>query len=393
MGLFRRRRSAASPSAEAIDAFWSAWPEFRTALAEAIDAGEPVPEAAAERVSALIRAVHPALGWETAPAPRPGPVGLEDLQASLDTDPGELMARLAGLDDPDSSADTTAAAGASYALTLRAGADDDARIAAERWARSAPPEPAWTFRPAVPTDHDALGRRLDWNGHELDLSHSSVELRADRGSGRLTAGVYHPDFMFLPDDEQQGVAEHVVMLALGEDDYVRTIGAVHPLVEKPLDPLPPTTIPAVAQQLGGTGGGGWVSVKGRIPLRGAVELLVRHPVQRRDFPVFTLLAHIVLPYSEADEEKLPFGAGAEALDAFTSRLNEVLGTDGALFAKQSGSGQQELFFYVDPESGVLPSLEAALRDWDQGRPALETRLDPEWRAFGMLSRPLRRNLP
>src|SRR5690606_2708998 len=143
----------------------------------------------------------------------------------------------------------------------RAGPDDEARIAAERWSRAAPEEPAWAFRPSLPADHEALSRPLDWNGHELDLAHTSVELRADPRRGTLTAGVYHPDFMFLPEEDQAGVAEHVVLLALGEDDYVRAIGAVRALVEKPLDPLPPTSIPSVAHQLGHGSGGALVSAE------------------------------------------------------------------------------------------------------------------------------------
>ncbi|WP_017594702.1 DUF695 domain-containing protein [Nocardiopsis potens] len=382
MPLFRRRRSAASESAAGIDAFWAHWPELRGALAESVDAGSALPEEAAERLTGLVRRIHPALAWEVSSAPPAGGNPLEDLQSSLDADPGELMARLAELDDP---AALLGGDGPSYALTLRSGPDDEARIAAERWSRAAPGEPGWTFRPSLPADHEALSRPLDWNGHELDLSHTSVELRADPRRGTLTAGVYHPDFMFLPEEDQAGVAEHVVMLALGEDDYVRAIGAVRALVEKPLDPLPPTSIPSVARQLGHGSGGALVSAEARHPVLGPLEVLLRHPVQRRDFPVFTLLLQVVLPYREADAEKQPSGASAAALEAMDSRLEEVLGADGALFLQQTGGGRREMLFYLDPESQVLPSVEEAVASWSEGRPGMKTQLDPDWSVFNRIT--------
>src|SRR5690606_13933309 len=286
------------------------------------------------------------------------------------------------LDDPSA---LLGGDGPSYALTLRSGPDDEARIAAERWSRAAPEEPDWAFRPSLPADHEALSRPLDWNGHELDLAHTSVELRADPRRGTLTAGVYHPDFMFLPEEDQAGVAEHVVLLALGEDDYVRAIGAVRALVEKPLDPLPPTSIPSVAHQLGHGSGGALVSAEARHPVLGPLEVLLRHPVQRRDFPVFTLLLQVVLPYGEADAEKQPKGSSAAALEAMDARLEEVLGADGALFLQQTGGGRREMLFYLVPESLVLPSVEDAVSSWSEGRPGMKTQLDPDWSVFNRIT--------
>src|SRR5690606_40661697 len=101
---------------------------------ESVDAASPRPEEDADRLTGLGRRIHPALGWEVSAAPPAGGNPLEALQSSLDADPGELMARLAELDDPSA---LLGGDGPSYALTLRPGPDDDARIAAERWARAA----------------------------------------------------------------------------------------------------------------------------------------------------------------------------------------------------------------------------------------------------------------
>lgn len=382
MALFRRRRSPASDSAVTVDAFWAAWPELRPALAAAVDASEPVPEEAAARVTELVQRIHPALDWEVGPAPEPAETGLEDLSAPLDADPDELLRRL-------SEADEEPAPAPDYALTLRPGADDEARVLSERWSRSAPKEPEWLFRPAVPADHRALTGGLNWNGHELDLSHASVELRVDQRRGRVDAGVYHPDFMFLSEQDRAGVAEHVLLLAVGEDDRVRAVGEVGALVEKPLDPLPPTAVPSVVDQLTGGAGGSWVSFRARVPLRGVIEVQARHPLRRRDFPAFTLLARIELAYTDADEERQPTAEAAAEMDDFSTRLQRLAGDDGALFGQETSAGKRRLYLYLDPEAGVMQRLEEQARQWPHGA-SVGSSLDPEWRFIGTLTQPIRR---
>ncbi|HLU97458.1 MAG TPA: DUF695 domain-containing protein [Thermobifida alba] len=382
MALFRRRRSADSESAVAIDDFWSAWTDVRDALASSVDEGAPVAAEAAQRLDERVRRIHPSLSWEVSRAPEPGPTDLASL-GSLDS-PEALLASLE--DEP-------ASARASYALTLRAGADDEARVLAERWYRAAPEDADWAFFPARPADHAQLTRATTWDDHELDLAHTSVSLRVDHSSGRIEVGVYHPDFMFLPEETRREVAEHVVLLAVGEDDLVRWIGSVHPLVEKPLDPLPPTSMPSVVRQLSGMGGGGgWVTLQGRIPLRGALQLSARYPLHRRDYPALTLYAQVMVSYAETDEDRLPTGASASALEAYALGLREMLGSNGALFAVQTVGGQRVLHFYLDPESGILPEFEKAARGWSEGRVFVTSALDPEWRTIDQILKPIRKQL-
>jgi len=383
MALFRRRRSADSESAVAIDDFWSSWGDLRAALAESVDSETPVPAEVAQQLDERVRRIHPSLGWEVSRAPEPGPAEPGSPFESLDS-PEALLASLE--DEP-------ASARAPYALTLRAGADDEARVLAERWYRAAPEDADWAFFPARPADHARLSRTVSWNDHELDLAHTSVSLRVDHASGRIEAGVYHPDFMFLPEETQQEVAEHVVLLAVGEDDRVRWVSSVKPLVEKPLDPLPPTAIPSVVRQLSGMGGGGgWVTLQGRIPLRGALQLSARYPLHRRDYPALTLYTQVMVSYTEADEDRLPTGSSASALEAYVLGLREMLGANGALFAVQTVGGQRVFHFYLDPESGILPEFEKAARGWSEGRVFVTSTLDPEWRTIDQILKPIRKQL-
>ncbi|MFC7327788.1 DUF695 domain-containing protein [Marinactinospora rubrisoli] len=390
MGLFRRRRSTDSESAVAVEEFWAHWADVRTDLAASLDAGTPVPEDAAHRLTERVRRIHPALSWEVSRAPQSALRGLEDLR--LDDDTRELLARMDDLDAPPARS-APPAQEPEYALVLSAGADDSARVLAERWRRSAPQEDAWRFLPARPADHDRLAKPVNWEGDELDLAHATVALRVNQKLGKIEVSVYHPDFMFLSEEARSGVADLVVMLALGEDDVVRWIGSVTPLVEKPLDPLPPTSMPSVVQQLSGTlGGGGWVTLQGRIPLRGTIQISVRHPLHRRDFPAFTLYVQVTVAYAEADADRLPTGASATALESFTLGLRDLLGEDGALLAQQTVGGQRQYHFYLDPDSGVYATLEKAVRGWTEGRTQIHSLLDPGWETIDQISRPVRRQL-
>ncbi|RNL84852.1 DUF695 domain-containing protein [Halostreptopolyspora alba] len=389
MALFRRRRSTASDSA-AVDEFWSHWSDVRESLASSVTLGTPVPEETAARLTERVTRIHPALTWQVSAASNPTLGGLGDLGLSDDADAGELLARMTQLDD---AAEAPANEGPSYALTLSGGPDDSARILAERWSRAAPDDPEWRFNPAHPADHEQLTKSLTWDDHELDLAHCTTSMRVDQQRGRIQAGVYHPDFMFLPEETQAGVADHVVLLALGEDDCVRWISDVDPLVEKPLDPLPPTSMPSVVRQLAeALAGGGWVTLQGRIPLRGTLEITARHPLHRRDFPAFALYAQVTLGYANSDDDKLPTGSSLTALESFVNGLRERLGDNGALLAQQTIGGQRQLHFYLDPDSGVLPELEAAVREWSEGRSHVRSALDPEWTAINQIKKPFKRKL-
>lgn len=384
MALFRRRRS--SDSTAAIAAFWDAWPSLRGPLAEAASSETPVPEEVAERVTALVRAIHPELDWEVGPAPS-RPEGIEDLDLSMDVDPGKLLEQLAALDAPGKLETPE------HALTLRPGASDDARIQSERWSRSAPTDDTWAFLPVRPADHGRLSGSVRWDDHELDLSHVAVSLRVDQASRRIDVGVYHPDNMFLSEETRRGLAEHVVLLALGEDDVVRWVGQVTTLDESPLDPLSATAIPAAVRQmidfLGGSNDG-WVTLSGTNLRKEKLVFTARHPLTRRDFPAFTLAVHVTVPYTGKDGEGQPDETSAAAMQELDNRVERTLGDNGALFLKSTLSGISERLYYLDPDSGVLPEFEEAFKGWSEGTVKLRSQLDPERMVFGLKLRPHRR---
>ncbi|GHC93260.1 hypothetical protein GCM10007079_42480 [Nocardiopsis terrae] len=392
MALFRRRRSAgSSDSAEstaAVTAFWDAWPTVRSALADSVESGTPAPAEVSERVTALVREIHPDLDWEVGQAPRPQG-GLDELDLSPDVDPAKLLEQLAALDDPSGLTEAPA-----YAMTLRPGPSEEARIQSERWFRSAPEDTEWRFLPVRPADHEQLGNTVSWDDHELDLSHVSVSMRVNQGAGKIEVGVYHPDNMFLSGEARQGVADHVTMLALGEDEVVRWVGKVESLDERPLDPLPPTSMPAVAKQMGDLLGGtdGWVTLHGRLPLQGPVEILLRHPVTRRDLPALSLFVQVLVPYADADADRLPEETSVAALSDLEARLAGILGENGALFMQQTAGGQRMYVYYLDPDSGVLPEFENELMDWPEGKVQLRTQMDPKWQQFNLARRPYVRKL-
>ncbi|MDS1272020.1 DUF695 domain-containing protein [Lipingzhangella sp. LS1_29] len=436
MALFRRKSSAATDPAVAIAEFWAAWPELRDALARALDGGEPVPEDIASRMDERVRRIHPKLEWEIARASDPlAGLGLEDLSDSALADLAELnnldpqdadgsthpAGRSAATDPADGSAgsddtpaptdmdETDAARSADrtdaaetpanstetgqYTLTLTGGTDDAVRVLAERWRQAAPEDGEWSFHPARQADHDQLARTLSWGDHQLDLSHATVALRVNQSAVKIEASVFHPDFMFLAEDVQHAVARHITLLALGEDDLVRWIGAIHPLTEKPLDPLPPTSMPSVVRQLtSALGSGGWVVAQGRIPVGGPFEITLRHPLSRRDYPAFTLYVLVTVPYANSGQDRLPTADSARALTEFSDTLSELLGEHGALLAHRTMGGQRQFHFYLDPESGILPQLEQALEQWPEGRATLSSFLDPDWQAIEQLAKPLRRKL-
>ncbi len=389
MALFRRR-STPPDSAVAVDEFWSQWPEMRDTLATSVTQDTPVPEDVAARLTERVTRIHPALTWKVSAASHPSPGGLDDLGLD-DADAGDLLARMSELDEEAGGPPPTK--GPSYALTLSAGPDEAARVLADRWSRAAPTDSEWRFNPSFPADHESLTKSLTWDDHELDLAHCTTSMRVDQQQGKIHAGVYHPDFMFLPEEARAGVADHVALLALGEDDCVRWISDVEPLVENPLDPLPPSSMPTVVRQLAETlAGGGWVTLQGRVPLRGTLEITARHPLHRRDFPAFTLYVQVTLGYAISGDDKLPTGSSLSALETFTGELRELLGDNGALLAQQTVGGQRQLHFYLDPDSGVLPELESTVHQWPQGRARVRSSLDPDWMAITQLKKPFLRKL-
>ncbi|QVQ51615.1 DUF695 domain-containing protein [Spiractinospora alimapuensis] len=398
MALFRRRRSSSTGSdpVGAITDFWAAWPEVRDAAAVDLAAGRPVNEDVSQRVRELAQRIHAGL---TPVFSRTGQLDRSEL-AGLDI--GDLsdtaledLARLGDLDTADIELEPEAAEkdAAEYALTLTGGEDDTARVLAERWVRSAPPDGDWRFYPARQPDPDRLATQLAIDNHDVDLSHATVSLRADQATMKVDVGVYHPDNMFLPEDTRNTLARTIVILAVGEDDAVRWVGSVSALTEKPLDPLQPTAMRSVIDQLmGPLGGVKWLKAQGRVPLAGVFQLGLRYPLHRRDFPQFTLYVLMTLPYVHPTNEKLPAEKSEEHLKDFERTMQATLSDNGAVLAQRTMGGQRQYHLYLDPDAELLPALENLLSEWPEGRATLSSFTDPNWEAINQFARPFLRNL-
>ncbi|PRY02120.1 DUF695 domain-containing protein [Allonocardiopsis opalescens] len=345
MGLFRRRKPAPDASA-AIAEFWAWWSARHADVSRALADREPDAAPAhgfagplADELTERVHRIHPGLAWEVDPA-----------------DGGE-----------------------GHRLVLSPGGDDALRAATERWRRSAPATEGWTFHASRPPAPERLAGALDWDGHELDLSHTRVAVRVN--GDRIDGSVYHPDFAFLPEEVRDAIAAHVMALALGEDTAARWLGAVRGAEAPPVDPVPAASLPSVVEQLAGMLGGPWRSGQGRTPLGKSVLVALRFPLRRRDFPVHDLHVTVQVPYAESGRDGLPAGGSAAALEAFRAALEAEAGEDGALVFYQTGNGSQVLRLYCDPASDVVERLEKLASQWSEGRAKVAGFLDPEWRAL------------
>jgi hypothetical protein len=394
MALFRRRRasSADTDPETAIAEFWARWPELRERLASGLRSEEGVDEETTRRLDSLLQSMHPALTHELtaeADGERAALAGLDisDFSESVLED----LARLDDLDPPTHSEST--GSGHGYTLTVTGGADDTARVTAERWYRAAPDDAEWRFFPARRPTPERLTGLWTVDGHDFDLSHARVELRVDQARLKIDAGVFHPDNMFVSEDTRRALARQVVTLAVGEDDTVRWIGGITPLAEKPLDPVNPAAIPSVVEQLlGALGGVRWVKAQGRVPLAGTFQIGMRYPLHRRDFPAFTLYVLLTVPYAHSGSDRLPAEESLKSLKRFEKTLRDALGTSGAVLAQRTVAGQRQYHIYLEPTAGILPEVEKTAEEWPEGRATVSSFTDPDWVAINELARPLRKKL-
>lgn len=335
MGLFRRRSSSSS-AAEAIAEFWQWWPGVRERLAEA--GGEPDDELAGELARRVAR-LHADLTWEISVPPE-----------------GRRV------------------------LTLSGGGRDDLRTITERWVRAAPEDDSWEFRPALAADPSALDAVFRLDEHELELSHVALGVRVDARQARVNVTLYHPDFLFLPEDARQITARRALTLALGEDDVSRWIGEITPAEEKPIDALGLSALPAVTRQLSDAPGD-WLTGETRTPRGRPALVKVRFPLRRVDYPLCDTHVLVSVPYAHANPDRLPVNPSASALNDFGERL-ESLGAEAMLAAYETGDDHRVFHVYADSKSGALAEIDQLAAGWQEGKVRIATRPDPKWAALG-----------
>ena len=334
MGLFRRRSSSSS-AADAIAEFWQWWPSVRERLA----AGQGATDDLAEELMGRVERLHPDLLWSISEAPE-----------------GRL------------------------ALTLTGKGRDDLRTITERWVRAAPEDDTWEFRPAVAADPAALESSLWLDEQELELSHVALGVRVDARQARVNVTVYHPDFLFLPEEARMSVARTALTYALGEDELSRWVGDITPAEEKPMDALAPTALTAVTRQLAESRED-WLTGETRTPRGRPALVKVRFPLRRVDHPLCDTHVLVSVPYAHANPDRLPVDPSASALSEFGEKL-EALGAEAMLAAYETGDDHRVFHVYADSESGALGEIDQLAAGWQEGKVRIATRPDPDWQALG-----------
>lgn len=340
MGLFRRPRDTypASP-VPAITEFWEWWGKTKPSIEKALG-DDGLPADLIEELSRRVHRIHQDLQWEIAGAEDAAPV-----------------------------------------LTVTGGGDAELRGLAERWRRAAPAEEGWKFYPARQPDPEMLGQQLVLGEHEFDLEYVRVGMRADEARARVHLTVYHPDFLFVPEEAQIQVTRHVLDWALGEDDVARWVGDVAIATEAPIDALPPAMLTAVVEQIAEPfAEPAWLSGEGRTPRGHPARLAARFPLHRQDHPLCDLHVAVSVPYQHGNPDRLPVAPSSGALRDFQKKL-EKLGPGAVLAVHETGDGLRVFHLYVDPDSPVLAQLDQMVAAWPEGKAKVASTPDPGWRAI------------
>jgi uncharacterized protein DUF695 len=339
MGLFRRPRDAYSATpTPAISEFWAWWGQARPSIEAAL--AEGLPADLIEELTRRIHKIHTDLLWEI-----------------------------------------SGAEGGSPALTVTGGGEAELRGIAERWRRAAPAGDGWRYFPARQADPEMLDQQLVLGEHEFDLEYVRVGMRADELRARVHLTVFHPDFLFVPEESQIQVTRHVLDWSLGEDDVARWVGEVRIATEAPIDALSPAMLPAVVEQIAEPfAEPAWLSGEGRTPRGHPARLMARFPLHRADHPLCDVHIAVSVPYQHSNPDRLPVEPSAGALRAFEKKLDK-LGGGAVLAVHETGDGLRVFHLYADPESPVLAQLDQLVASWPEGKAKVASTPDPAWRAL------------
>ncbi|WP_030164606.1 DUF695 domain-containing protein [Spirillospora albida] len=349
MGIFRRPRDTSAATPPAIGDFWEWWAQARPTIEASLAAapgdpaetpGEGLSTDVVEELSRRVHRIHPELQWE-----------------------------IGGSDDRHPS------------LTVTGGGDPALRGVAERWFRAAPKSGNWTFHPARQADAEMLSQDLVLGDHEFDLEYVRLGMRADTDRALVHVTAYHPDFLFVSEEQRLQVAMHVLDWAIGEDDVARWIGEVSIATEAPIDSLPPSMLPVVVEQVSEPfGEPAWLSGEGRTPRGHPARVAARFPLHRQDHPLCDLHVAVTVPYAHGNPDRLPVEPSAGALRAFEKKLAK-LGDGAVLAVRETGDGLRVFHLYADPDSGVLAELDQLAASWTEGKAKVASTGDPGWKAL------------
>lgn len=320
----------------AITDFWTWWADYAQTAGELFDAGDPESLSRFDaEITPRIEAIHPELGWSTA--------------TPTDADHG---------------------------LVLSPRGAPGLRSTTERWLRQAPSDPGrWRFYAARQRQHGMFDLSIELNEHTFDLSHLAVQATFRNRQGRFDISVYHPDFLFIPEDDRMQLAALTMDWAFGEDDVARWVGELRAVEERPLDTLPPAALPAMIDAVPEWyRKPGWVTMNGQTPDGSPVSIGLLFPLRSVDYPLFDHHVLVELPFSGQQPDRKT----EKRLGKLGEQLARQVGTDGALVATTEVAGRRGLHFYVDTEvaDDVVGRLETALKDWKDARVLPSS--DPGW---------------
>ncbi|MFN0280723.1 MAG: DUF695 domain-containing protein [Kineosporiaceae bacterium] len=343
MALFSRRRSsAASSQARAIDDFWSWWQAVGARdTAEAIAADDPA--RSAEALSRHVRAVDKGLGWELGPG----------------------------------------TAGSEHVLMVTPEGNPALRAVARRWRLAAPPsDPVWEYSDARRrmTDMDAATLVLD--GVEIDLASGQVAARVSGATVDVT--VHHPAFGRLREPRRMMAAILLLDWAVGEADVEAWVGTVTTTTVTPLDPVPVSGLRAVVRHLvdqntDDEGNPRWVLLQGEGRNGAAVVAGAQVPLKAVTAPQLDTHVAVIVPYTEQTAAGLPGPAAFTAVRELEGHLADRLGGSGRLVAHETSAGRRVLHFYVDGTTPAADQLRAATSGWQDGRVRVDEVRDPAWK--------------
>ncbi|MFC0041317.1 DUF695 domain-containing protein [Actinomadura rayongensis] len=348
MGIFRRPRDMSAAAPAAISEFWEWWAQARPSIESALerqqdeDDVDGLPTELVEELSHRVGRIHPDLEWEIGGSDGRGP-----------------------------------------ALTVTGGGDPALRGLAERWHRAVPRSAGahWRYYPARQPDPEMLAQRLVLGDHEFDLEYARFGMRADQARARVDITAYHPDFLFVSEEQRLQVARHLLDWALGEDDAARWIGRITTAEEAPIDALPPALLAAVVEQVAEPfADQAWLTGEGRTPRGHPSRVMVRFPLHRQDHPLCDLHVTVAVPYRHANPDRLPVEPSSGALRKFEKRFGS-LGDRAVLAAIETGDGLRVFHLYADPGSSVLAELDQLAAGWDEGKAKVASAPDPAWSAL------------
>lgn len=337
MGFFRRTSLDQSDAVSPIHAFWSWW------ASDSHQINPSQPSSGTDRLSDLLRAVHPDLTWHFGPG-----------------------------------------SSAQHRLTVSAGGVAEVRPWAERWLRAAPAaSPLWEFRSSQEADPGATTNVLEIAGERLELASTVFRIVSDKDALRVHVGVHHPGFSALPEQARLQVCFLLMDWLVGEDDVERWIGQIEVLTDAPDDPQRSEQVVAAVSAIAALREPEEWSLARFEDREGNPGMAVfRRGIRWIDFP--TLDRHqVITAMYRSQENGLP--ADAAVLDQLRSVEDDLvarLGHRGLLVAHQTNGGQRVFHVYTDGEDQNADEL---IRDWARGHGvAVEAAADPAWtqvRAF------------